>query len=128
MPGDKNAIRCQRTYGVRRHGPISQSSYQNGPLLRQQLPELLPRGLHGPVEKSVAPLPEGGEVQRAVAADGLSQRLFACLIQNVHPGQGVALQFCFPGLDSRQAGSLSGGFLPQLPGLQGKVCALFKQK
>lgn len=38
VPGDKNAIRCQRTYGVRRHGPISQSSYQNGPLLRQQLP------------------------------------------------------------------------------------------
>ena len=127
MPGDENAVRRQRANGVRRHGGISQPCHQYGAAFRNQLPELLPHCPDGPIKKALTPLPEGGKIQRAVAAHRLSQGRFAPAIQNVDAGNGISLHLFFHGFDAGQLCGGSGGFLPQFAGFQSQICAFCKQ-
>ena len=112
VPGDKNAIRCQRTYGVRRHGPVSKAHHQHRTAVRGQLLDLLTNGPHRPVEKLIPPLPEGGEVKGAVAARRLSQCGLPLPVQNIHLCDRISLCFLLRGPYACQPGGFSGGFPP----------------
>ena len=91
------------------------------PFFRQEGAELPPHHPHRPVEKALPALGVGGEVHREVASHGLSQGLGAPVIQDFHPGDGVAFLLGCLGPDAGEAGGLPGAFLPKLPGLQGQV-------
>ena len=121
MAGDEDTVRRQRADGVRRHGLVSKAHHQHRTAVRGQLLDLLTNGPHRPVEKPIPPLPEGGEVKGAVAARRFSQSGFSLLVQNIHSCDRIPLYFLLRGLYACQPGGFSGGFLPQLVGLDCQI-------
>ena len=112
MAGDEDTVRRQRADSVRCHGPVSKTHHQYRTAVRGQFLDLLPHGPHRPVEKTIPPLPEGGEVEGAVAARRLSQCGLPLPVQNIHPRDWIPLYFLFCGPYPCQPGGFPGGFPP----------------
>ena len=128
VPGHQHVVRRQGAHGVGCHGPVPKAHHQHRPLGWYQLLQRGAHRPHRPLKKVLPPLPEGGQVHGEIGAPGLAQGLLPPLVQDVHPGHRIALLLSLRGLHARQTGGFSGGFLPELPGLQGQVCSFCKQK
>ena len=112
MPGDEDVVRRQGTHGVRCHRLVAQADDQRRTLSRQQRLQLRTHRSDGPLKKIRLSLPKAGEVNRQIAALGLSQGLLSPFIQNVHPGHRVTLLLRLCGLDSGETGGPLRRLLP----------------
>ena len=128
VPGDQHAVCRQGAHGVRGHGGVPQTHDEGGALFGEHGLQLGPHGPDGPLKKVRLPLPEAGQVDGEIGPLGLSQGLLPPPVQDIHPGDGVALLLGLRGLYAGEPGGLLRGLLPELPGLQGQIGALCKHR
>ena len=122
MAGDQEKLGAARADGVRGHLAVAQAGHQNRPGFGQDRQGLQGRRHRPGGPKGLLPvLGQLGQVQGEVGPLGFSQGGLPRLVQNIHPGEGVAKEGVLLGLYPRKAGGFLGGTLRQLLGFQGQI-------